>query len=114
MPNYGAPQNDLIKRGEHLLCEQELMKERNISLLSECLKNIKLSIRESYLSFLDGFCSLECSLPSDSISVWNAVGTKSAKPNFFRNMTVVKKSSPKSQDFSSDFQLKKTEESLSK
>ena len=96
-----------------MLCEQELMKERNNNLLSECVKNIKLTIRDSYLNFLDGFCSLECSLSADSIALWNSVGAKSLKTNFFNNVSIVKKSPPKSQDFSSDFQLKKIDDSLS-
>ena len=76
LPNLSYPQIDIIKRGEAIYLEQELTKDNATKLLMETLKNIKVSLKENCFHFLDSFCKLDCSFPSEISKKWVDLSSK--------------------------------------
>lgn len=83
LPNPSFPQLDVIKRGEALYLEQELSKDSASKLLGETLKNIKLSVKDNCIHFLDSFCRLDACFPPDLSKKWQLSSIPSSALSFF-------------------------------
>ena len=89
LPNMSYPQIDIIKRGESIYLEQELSKDNSTKLLSETLKNIKISLKENCFHFLDSFCRIDTTFAQDILKKWNDLSSNkpknSSNTSFFPN-----------------------------
>lgn len=82
LPNMSYPQIDITKRGESIYLEQEISKDNATKLLNDCLRNIKINLKENCFHFLDSFCKIDTTFPIEISKKWNDLSSKSKSSNY--------------------------------